>query len=50
MARVQLGRTLADAQAASIVAFLESLTGTLPAEFTTLPELPAASFHPVPAK
>jgi cytochrome c peroxidase len=50
MARVQLGRTLTDAQAASIVTFLESLTGTLPAEFTTLPELPAASFRPVPAK
>ena len=50
MARVQFGRTLTDAQAASIVTFLESLTGTLPAEFTTLPELPTAAFQPVPAK
>jgi cytochrome c peroxidase len=50
MARIQLGRTLTDAQVASIVTFLESLTGTLPASFSEIPELPAASFHPTPGK
>jgi cytochrome c peroxidase len=50
MARVQLGRTLTDAQVASIVAFLGSLTGTLPSSFREIPELPAASFHPTPGK
>jgi cytochrome c peroxidase len=50
MARVQLGRTLTDTQITSIVAFLESLTGTLPADFATPPELPAAGFQPVPGK
>jgi cytochrome c peroxidase len=33
MATVQLGRTLDDATAASIVAFLESLTGEVPAHY-----------------
>ena len=41
MARVQLGRTLTDAEVRDIVAFLETLTGPLPADFTTLPTLPA---------
>jgi len=46
MARVQLGRTLADREVADIVAFLESLTGRLPADFVTAPRLPAASARP----
>ena len=33
MAAVQLGRTLDDATVASIVAFLESLTGEVPAHY-----------------
>jgi cytochrome c peroxidase len=46
MARVQLGRTLADREVADIVAFLESLTGRLPDDFATTPRLPAASARP----
>lgn len=48
MARVQLGRTLSDTQVKEIVTFLESLTGPLPANFATMPSLPAASYHPRP--
>lgn len=48
MARVQLGRTLSDTQIKEIVTFLESLTGALPAHFTTAPSLPAASYNPSP--
>jgi hypothetical protein len=33
MASVQLGKTLDDATTASIVAFLESLTGEVPANY-----------------
>lgn len=40
MARHQLGRELTDEQAASIVAFLNSLTGKLPTEYIKMPELP----------
>jgi cytochrome c peroxidase len=43
MARVQLGVTLDDAETNDIVAFLESLTGELPANFATVPTLPAGS-------
>jgi len=46
MARVQLGRTLADREVADIVAFFESLTGRLPDDFATTPRLPAASARP----
>jgi cytochrome c peroxidase len=42
MAKVQLGRTLHDGEAAEIVAFLESLTGTLPQDFARAPVLPVA--------
>ncbi|UPJ50537.1 c-type cytochrome [Bradyrhizobium sp. 200] len=41
MARVQLGRTLADEDVDGIVAFLKSLTGELPKDFSTMPTLPA---------
>jgi cytochrome c peroxidase len=43
MARVQLGATLGDAETNDIVAFLENLTGELPASFATAPTLPPAS-------
>ena len=46
MARVQLGVTLGDAETNDIVAFLESLTGELPANFATVPTLPPASVTP----
>jgi cytochrome c peroxidase len=47
MARVQLGAKLNDADIRDIVAFLESLTGTLPADFATIPILlPAAVVPP----
>jgi cytochrome c peroxidase len=43
MARVQLGRTLPASEVTEIVAFLESLTGPLPADFVTAPTLPPGS-------
>ena len=46
MARVQLGVTLSDSQTTEIVAFLESLTGDLPANFVTEPTLPPGSVAP----
>ena len=42
MAKLQLGRELPDADVADIVAFLESLTGEVPANFATAPLLPVA--------
>jgi cytochrome c peroxidase len=45
MARVQLGKTLSDNDAAAIVAFLKSLTGTLPKQLVEAPVLPAAGFE-----
>ena len=50
MARVQLGKTLTEAQTGRIVTFLESLTGTLPPGFAEPPELPTAGFHPAAGK
>ena len=46
MARVQLGVTLNDADTRDIVAFLESLTGELPANFATTPVLPPGAVAP----
>jgi cytochrome c peroxidase len=46
MARVQLGVTLGDAETSDIVAFLESLTGELPANFATAPSLPPSPADP----
>jgi cytochrome c peroxidase len=43
MARVQLGIDLTVSDTRDIVAFLESLTGQLPATFATVPALPAGS-------
>src|SRR5512135_574124 len=49
MAEVQLGKKLADEDVKEIVAFLDSLTGSLPSGFAAAPELPAAAFAPAPA-
>jgi cytochrome c peroxidase len=46
MARVRLGVTLSDAETRDIVAFLESLTGDLPANFATAPVLPSGAVTP----
>jgi cytochrome c peroxidase len=43
MGRVQLGRDLTEAETGQIVAFLESLTGALPADFARAPVLPPGS-------
>ena len=40
MARIQLGRQLPESQVTDIMAFLDSLTGPLPADFATIPVLP----------
>ncbi len=45
MAKVQLGKTLADQDVTDIVAFLNSLTGKLPDGFANEPVLPAAAFE-----
>lgn len=46
MARVQLGKTLTDEDISHIVAFLDSLTGPLPAAFAEAPMLPPSAFEP----
>ena len=46
MARVQLGVTLNDIDTRDIIAFLESLTGELPANFATAPVLPSGAGAP----
>ena len=46
MARVQLGVALDAADTRDIVAFLESLTGELPANFATAPVLPSGAVTP----
>ena len=46
MARVQLGVALGDSDVQEIVAFLEALTGELPATFATAPVLPSGSVAP----
>jgi len=46
MARVQLGVPLNDADIRDIVAFLQSLTGELPANFATAPVLPSGTVAP----
>lgn len=45
MARLQLGRQLTDDDVRHIVAFLETLTGDVPANFAQVPALPVASFR-----
>jgi cytochrome c peroxidase len=44
MGKLQLGRDLSQADISDIVAFLESLTGEVPAQFASVPNLPAAPY------
>jgi cytochrome c peroxidase len=44
MARVQLGQTLDDEHVAHLLAFLDSLTGTLPKALVEAPVLPTSAF------
>ncbi len=44
MARLQLGRQLSDDDVRHLVAFLETLTGDVPKNFSQVPELPVAAF------
>jgi cytochrome c peroxidase len=44
MAKLQLGRELSAADVSDLVAFLESLTGEVPAQFAYVPNLPAAPY------
>jgi cytochrome c peroxidase len=46
MARVQLGVSLNDADTGDIMAFLQSLTGELPADFAAAPVLPSGAVAP----
>ncbi len=46
MARVQLGKQLSDEDTKDIVAFLNSLTGELPKNFSEAPVLPTGAFQP----
>jgi cytochrome c peroxidase len=48
MARVQLGQKLNDSDVANIVAFLQTLTGEVPAHFASTPSLPVAGFQNQP--
>jgi cytochrome c peroxidase len=45
MAKLQLGRDLSEGEIADIVAFLESLTGEVPAQFANVPSLPVAPYR-----
>jgi cytochrome c peroxidase len=49
MAKVQLGKMLADQDVDEIVAFLKSLTGKVPPNFAEAPVLPTAGFQTEPA-
>jgi len=44
MGKLQLGRDLGDADIADIKAFLQSLTGEVPAQFAAVPSLPVAAY------
>lgn len=46
MGKVQLGKDLSKQDIDDIAAFLGSLTGRLPGDFESVPELPAAAFAP----
>lgn len=45
MARLQLGKQLSNDEVTQIVAFLESLSGTVPANFASAPALPVAPYR-----
>jgi hypothetical protein len=42
---VQLGRDLSGDEVADIIAFLESLTGEVPADFASAPNLPVGAYR-----
>ena len=44
MAKLQLGRDLSDGDVSDLIAFLQSLTGEVPAKFAAVPSLPAAAY------
>ncbi len=44
MGKLQLGRDLSDADISDIKAFLQSLTGEVPAQFAAVPSLPVAAY------
>ena len=44
MGKLQLGRDLGDADISDIKAFLQSLTGEVPAQFAAVPSLPVAAY------
>jgi cytochrome c peroxidase len=44
MARLQLGKQLSDDDVKHIVAFLQTLTGDVPAQFAIAPALPVAPY------
>jgi cytochrome c peroxidase len=48
MAKLQLGRDLGGNDVTDIVAFLESLTGEVPEQFASVPNLPAAPYRGQP--
>lgn len=48
MARVQLGQKLNDTDVTRIVAFLNTLTGEVPPQFSSVPSLPASGFRNQP--
>ena len=50
MAKLQLGRDLSDEDVADIVAFLDTLTGSVPEQFAVLPTLPTAPFVEDPVR
>jgi cytochrome c peroxidase len=45
MAKLQLGRDLTEQDIGDIVAFLDSLTGDVPAQFASVPNLPVAPYR-----
>ena len=45
MAKLQLGRDLTDDDVSDLIAFLQSLTGEVPAQFAAVPSLPAGAFR-----
>ncbi len=49
MAKVQLDTDLSEPEVIQIVAFLGSLTGTIPEEFNRAPSLPPGGFKPLPS-
>ena len=45
MGKLQLGRDLSTSDVSDIIAFLQSLTGEVPQQFSEVPNLPAAPYR-----